>query len=167
MIQEQGRILAIEPDAVWVETIRASTCQSCSVKKGCGHGLLNDAFGGRRQQVRVLTGRFRAQDLNIDDRVQIDIPEKILVGGALLVYLLPLVMLLLGAGLAQHWFAASTDAADVAAAVGAGLGLAVGFIAVTVHGRLYRHQPSYQPVVSAVLQRAAAPSFEPVGLAGK
>lgn len=40
MIEEQGRVVATEPGAVWVETVRRSTCSSCSANAGCGQGLM-------------------------------------------------------------------------------------------------------------------------------
>ncbi|MBF2948649.1 transcriptional regulator, partial [Pseudomonas aeruginosa] len=36
MIEEQGRVVATEPGAVWVETVCRSTCSSCSANAGCG-----------------------------------------------------------------------------------------------------------------------------------
>ena len=41
MLLETGRVVAVDADSVWVETIRRTTCGSCAVQKGCGHGLLN------------------------------------------------------------------------------------------------------------------------------
>lgn len=148
MITETGRVLAIEPDAVWVETLRRSTCQSCSLKKGCGHGLLGEAFGERRQQVRVLLGDVDSNSLQINDLVDIDIPERVLVGGALLVYILPLITLMLGAVLADQWWAPAAQPSDFPAVVGAVAGFAAGFVLVAVHGRLSRHKRAYQPVLS-------------------
>ena len=45
MLIETGRVVAVEAneEALWVETIRQSTCGSCAANKGCGHGLLNRA----------------------------------------------------------------------------------------------------------------------------
>ncbi|MDF3932676.1 SoxR reducing system RseC family protein, partial [Pseudomonas citronellolis] len=40
MIEEQGRVIGVEPGAVWVETLRQSTCSACNARAGCGQGLL-------------------------------------------------------------------------------------------------------------------------------
>ena len=56
MIEEQGRVVALEPGAVWVETRRKSTCSGCSARNGCGQGLM-DQLGvrERRDLVRAVS----------------------------------------------------------------------------------------------------------------
>jgi len=90
MIEEQGRVIALEPGAVWVETLRKSTCSGCAAKSGCGQGLM-DRLGVREQR-----GTLRALSdlqLQIGDSVVVGIREDVLLRGAFLVYLLPLLML--------------------------------------------------------------------------
>src|SRR3990167_5037116 len=56
MIEEQGRVVAIEAGGGWGGTLRKSTCSSCSVKAGCGQGLLDQlGASGRRGYVRALS----------------------------------------------------------------------------------------------------------------
>ena len=58
MIEERGRVLSTEPGAVWVATIRSSTCGSCQAKAGCGQALLQKLGSGSSQGfVRALTDR--------------------------------------------------------------------------------------------------------------
>ena len=140
MITETGRVVAVEPDSLWVETIRKSACESCSGQKGCGHGLLNKVGAGRCHQVRVLLGAYRAEDFQLNDEVEIAIPERVLVQGALLVYLLPLLLLALAAILAESWFGG-----DVAAVLGAGLGLLLGLLLVRLHAHFNRNNQHLQP----------------------
>jgi len=45
MLRESGRVVAIESDAVWVETIRSSLCGSCAAKAGCGQDYLTGDVG--------------------------------------------------------------------------------------------------------------------------
>ena len=40
MLTETGRVVAVDDDGLWVETVRRSTCNACGVRQGCGHGLL-------------------------------------------------------------------------------------------------------------------------------
>ena len=56
MLTEVGRVIAVERDGLWVETIRSSTCGSCGARKACGHGLANQMRDGERGLVRVLPG---------------------------------------------------------------------------------------------------------------
>ena len=63
MLLERGRVVAIEADAVWVETIRRSTCAGCSARSGCGHGVLARASGGRGLIRALETPALRAAAL--------------------------------------------------------------------------------------------------------
>lgn len=94
MIEEQGRVVAIEPGAVWVETLRKSTCSSCSANAACGQGVMDRLGVGRqRGYVRALS----RLNLAVGDSVVIGVREDLLVRSSLLVYLLPLLGLLAAA----------------------------------------------------------------------
>ncbi|MDR8013517.1 SoxR reducing system RseC family protein [Ectopseudomonas guguanensis] len=98
MIEEQGRVVALEPGAVWVETLRKSTCSSCSANAACGQGLMDRLGVGRqRGYVRALS----QMQLAIGDTVVIGVREDLLVRSSLLVYLLPLLGLFAAALLAD------------------------------------------------------------------
>ncbi|MBN4055425.1 SoxR reducing system RseC family protein [bacterium AH-315-K03] len=142
MITETGRVIAVESNCLWVETIRQSTCGGCAVKKGCGHNLLNARGAGRRHQIRVLLNQQSPDDFSIDDDVQISIPEKALVQGALIVYLLPLITLLAGGMLVSLWWQG-----DVAAFIGSVIGFIVGIGLVKYHAILSRNNIDFQAVI--------------------
>lgn len=144
MITETGRVVGIDSDALWVETIQRSTCSSCSAQKGCGQGLMNKAFDGRRNQLRVMLQNQCADDFNLDDQVEICIPERAIVGGAMLVYLLPLLTMLISMAVVSQFIAG-----DVAAAFGALFGFAGGLVVLRTHSQINRNNPVYQPSVLA------------------
>lgn len=146
MIYETGRVVALESDSLWVETIRSSTCNSCSAQKGCGHGILNKVANARRNYVRALLVDQSADDYHIDDEVEISIPEQVLVSGALLVYLMPLLSMLAGALLLSQWFAS-----DFVQFIGAVAGFCLGLLFVRVHAFYHRDNVDYQPLVKAKL----------------
>ncbi|MEM9256819.1 MAG: SoxR reducing system RseC family protein [Pseudomonadota bacterium] len=157
MLTETGRIVALDDDAVWVETVRKTTCGSCAAQKGCGHGLINKLGEGRRGYVKVLTGDVAIANCRIDDEAEISIPEDVIVRGSLVAYLLPLLSMLAAAIAGAQWF---PESADGAAAIGAVLGLGVGFVLVRLHAMKHRHDPRYQPVLMRVrtpLSPSAAP----------
>ncbi len=156
MIKETGRVVAIEPDCLWVETIRQSTCNSCSAQKGCGHGMLNKVASGRRNHMRVLLRDQPASNFAIDDDVDISIPEQVLVTGAMLVYLLPLATLLLGTILASRFWQG-----DVPAFLGAVVGFIMGLGAVKYHAVINRDNQDLQPVV---LSKSHNDGIAPVNL---
>ena len=145
MIEETGRVVAVEEGAVWVETIRQSACQSCSAKAGCGHSALSK-LGRQTVHFRATANSRYA----VGDDVVIGVPESLVVTSSLLAYLMPLVVAL-GLALTADHFTGS----DGWAALAGMLGLAVGFAALRWYFRRNRLDDRYQPVV---LRRAFAQS---------
>lgn len=137
MIEETGRVVAVEEGAVWVETIRQSACQSCSAKAGCGHSALSK-LGRQTVHFRATaSGHFA-----VGDDVVIGVPESLVVTSSLLAYLMPLVIALGLALLADHY-----TGSDGWAALAGLLGLAVGFAALRWYFSHNQLDDRYQPVV--------------------
>lgn len=99
MIEEQATIIRADGDYAWVEPVQRSACGGCEHASGCGTGVLSQVFGRRKQAVRVING----MNARVGERVIIGIREGVLVRNALLLYLVPLICLMLGAGFAQWW----------------------------------------------------------------
>lgn len=151
MIEEQGRVVAVESGAVWVETLRKSTCSSCSVKAGCGQGLLDQlGASGRRGYVRALSDL----QLNVGDAVIIGVHEDLLVRGSLLVYLLPLSGLFAAAVLAEQ--VGLTEPWVILSAL---CGFLLACCAVRRRSRVTAGDPALQPVVLRALLAGAAAAF--------
>jgi len=151
MLTETGRIVAIQADGVWVETIRSSTCGACSLQKGCGHGLLSRIGEGRRGYIKVLPGALSLSDCSVNDRVRISIPEEVILRGSAVVYMVPLSCMLLGAGLSAGLWPGGTD---LAAMVGALVGLGTGLVLVRWHAWRHRYDSSLQPTLLDVEPRS-------------
>lgn len=143
MIEEHGRVVAVEAGAVWVETQRTSTCSGCVAKNGCGQGLM-DRLGvhERRGLVRALS----QLNLQVGDVVVLGIQERVLLRGAILVYLFPLLMLL-AASLVAAQFSLSEPWVVVA---GLG-GFLSSWLIVRLRSRRTVHDPGLQPVVLRAL----------------
>jgi len=154
MLVETGRIVALESDSLWVETIRRSSCGSCAAQKGCGHGLINSVSDGRRSYVRVLPGKLALSACALDDEVKISIPEEVVLHGSLVVYIMPLVGMLSGAIAAAALFPATQDPA---AALGAVAGFAVALAGVRWHAWRHRNDTDLQPTLLEVTRSAALP----------
>tara|TARA_R110000868_G_scaffold27506_1_gene104259 strand:+ start:21908 stop:22363 length:456 start_codon:yes stop_codon:yes gene_type:complete len=151
VIEEQGRVVAVEPGAVWVETVRKSTCSSCSVKAGCGQGLLEQlGASGRRGYVRAVSDL----QLNIGDAVVIGVREDLLVRGSLLVYLLPLLGLFAAAVLAEQ--AGWSEPLVILSAL---FGFLFACCAVRWRSRVTAGDHALQPVVLRALLGGAAAAF--------
>lgn len=119
MITETGRVVAIKGSKAWVQTIRASACESCSARSGCGQRVLASASNGRANQVLVSN----YLDARVGDEVTLAIAESALLSASLLVYALPLLLMVLGAVAGQQWLPAQ----DAGAIAGSLAGLATGF----------------------------------------
>lgn len=135
MITETGKVVAVTDEHAWVQTIRASACQSCSARNGCGQKVLASATGGRANQVRV----FNAVGAQVGEEVTLGIDENALLSASLLVYAVPLLLMVL-ASMIGHQLSAGND---IAAMLGAFMGLAAGFL---VSRQLqHRNTNSYEP----------------------
>ncbi|WP_339487630.1 SoxR reducing system RseC family protein [Pseudomonas sp. EL_65y_Pfl2_R95] len=147
MIEEQGRVVAVESGAVWVETLRKSTCSTCSANAGCGQGLL-DKLGvdSRRGYVRALSNL----QLSVGDHVVIGVREDLLVRGSLLVYLMPLIGLFAAAVLADQ-----LSLSEPLVILSGFAGLAASWLGVRWRSSRVAEDPQLQPVVMrAVLANA-------------
>jgi sigma-E factor negative regulatory protein RseC len=142
MIEEPGRVVSLEEGAVWVETLRKSTCSSCSANAGCGQGLLDKlAISSPRGTVRALTDL----QLAVGDSVVIGLGEDALVRGSLLVYVLPLLGLFAGALGAEYL--ALGEPLSIAAGV-------VGFVGAALFVRWRSQQSIADPALQPVVLRA-------------
>lgn len=155
MILETGRIVSIEPEGVWVETIQRSTCGSCRAEKGCGQRLIAK-WSGHTSYIWVLLEGRNPANYQIGAEITIGIPEEVIARGALLVYLLPLFTLLTATLLTHHLFAN-----ELVTTLSAFFGLAVGGIILRWHAYRTRFDSRLQPVL--VDDRAPLRFFEPAG----
>lgn len=139
MIIESATLVAIEADAIWVDAVQKSACESCVAEKGCGTRVLSK-LTGKTSRIRVLADTDQLQGLAVGDKVTIGIPEDVVVTASLLVYLLPLVLSLLGLSLA-------TSGNDLVSAFGAAVGLLLGAVLVSLYSYKTRHNPRLNPVL--------------------
>ncbi len=99
MISQKATVVAIENDRIWVEAERQSTCGGCQIRQGCGTGLLAKHVGKRFNRIAVPNNK----SVQIGQQVTVAIPEDALLQGAFMMYLVPLLAMFAGAGLAR-WF---------------------------------------------------------------
>ncbi len=112
MLTETGRVIAVDDDGLWVETLKKTVCSGCAARHGCGQRLL----ARTSQNLSLIKALFRRDGpdeiWSVGDTVAIGLEETALLKAALFVYLGPLVSLL------------------VFVLVGAGLGLPDGVLAL-------------------------------------
>jgi sigma-E factor negative regulatory protein RseC len=146
MLKERARIVAVDNDAVWVETIQLSTCGSCVAKKGCGQSLLA-SLGAKPNYLRVLLPEGRLNGYQLDQSVTIGLPENIVVNTSLLLYLLPLGLMLFFSALAHHYYAN-----ELLTIVMASVGLCFGGIVIRFYSYKYKYDQRFQPTIVEVVK---------------
>ena len=120
MIEQVAHVQAIDQTSVWLDTLRLSTCNSCSMKSGCGQRLMNQATDCKRSRIELPIPQHMT--LNVGDEVVLGVPQKAFIKASVLTFAMPLVWMLACALLAQ-WLTLSEPATVVAALLGLGLGL--------------------------------------------
>jgi len=142
MIEESGRVVAVEGDFAWIESERKSTCGGCAVRSGCGTSAIAKVLGQKRTHLRVVN-RIHA---GVGDDVVVGISESGLVRGSLAVYAAPLAGLFAGA-LAGNFVAGGSELVTVAGAL-------AGFAGALLWLKRFSHatetDAAFQPVVLRV-----------------
>jgi len=153
MLTERGRVVALEGDVAWVETLRSSACGQCAARAGCGHDLVNRASAGAS---RALVRARRAPEfhghLAIYDSVTLALPERNFLAAASLLYAGPIGLALAGAFCADRLIAGNSlapGASDLAVALGAVAGLAVGLLGVRLLAGRAGSRVHFEPQITA------------------
>ncbi|MRI34877.1 transcriptional regulator [Endozoicomonas sp. OPT23] len=126
MIEEQGRVVAVEEGTVWIETERKSTCSSCSAKNGCGQHLA-DKY--RTKNTHSYIRATSALNLVEGSSVVVGIPEAALMKASVLAYLLPLLFMM-----AAIWGVNLSGMHELVAIPAALAGLTLGFVPAKILG---------------------------------
>ena len=138
MILETATVTSVESDALWVEAVQKSACETCSAQKGCGTAVLSK-LSGRTNRIRVVRQQSQNQSYQVGQQVTIAIPEDVVVLGSLGAYMVPLTGSLVGL-----WLMGSSDLSSV---IGASLGLGLGGWIVSRYNRKLRNDPRINPVL--------------------
>jgi sigma-E factor negative regulatory protein RseC len=141
MILETGKIVSIEPEGVWVETIQRSVCGTCKAEKGCGQSLMAK-WGAQTSYIWVLLEGRNPDEFHIGDEIQIGIPEDVVVKASMLAYVMPLILMLMMTTAAHLLFNY-----EVLTALGALLGLVLGGFILRWHSQRSRYDTRLQPVL--------------------
>ena len=113
MIEELAVVVKIENHQVWVESEQNSACGGCQQKASCTTNALGSVL--KKKSVPVDSDI----QLKTGDEVMVAIDESLLLRASLLLYLLPLIALFTGAGIADWLLADNALYADLWIAVSA------------------------------------------------
>lgn len=142
MIEQRATITKVENEFAWIEAQRETSCGSCSAQKGCGTGLLAKTIGRRFVSMKVLNP-VHAQ---VGDEVIIGLPEDSFLKSAFLTYLLPLLLMLLGAVVMGE-----LSSSQLLVGFGGLGGFMLGWLILRRHVRRIAGDPANQPVVIRTL----------------
>ena len=107
MIEELAVVVKIENHQVWVESGQNSVCGGCRQKASCTTNALGSVL--KKKWVPVDCDIL----LKVGDKVMVAIDEALLLRASLLLYLLPLIALFTGAGVADWLLADKARYADL------------------------------------------------------
>lgn len=126
-----------------VRVQRTSACETCSLKSGCGQSALSKLSSERCLELDV-DNSLGAQ---IGDEVMIAIPEQGLLNASLRVYLIPLVIMLVAALVADMLFSGQEIWVMLAALVG----LLSGFLWARVFSQKNAFNAHFLPKMTRIL----------------
>lgn len=151
MMEIQASVLQVNPDgSAWVQSsAEGGSCHSCGSGSGsCGSGNIGRMFAPKQEQ------RYRVLDqvgCKPGDQVIINIADGSVLRGAVIVYMLPLLLVFFCALVAHRL--ASPAMADTAAILGASVGFVLASLVVGILNRRASHDPRYQPAIVRRIHR--------------
>lgn len=144
MIEQTAIVIRIEGQYALVEAQRQSSCSSCNAKKGCGTGVLENSLGKRAMQMKAVN----QCDASPGDEVVVAVPEKGFIKSAFFTYLLPLILMLAGAVMAQQLsISQGWTYQDIFALIGAGIGFVFALLILRVYSNKIEQDEQLHPVI--------------------
>lgn len=98
MIIETAVVKSVTGDQVTVQCESHSACNHCHASDNCGTGTVAKAFPQRSHSFVVT----KTAAVTVGDKIEVGLREKNIITSAMLVYLLPLAVILIGIGLGQY-----------------------------------------------------------------
>jgi Positive regulator of sigma E activity len=136
MIEETATVVAATPAFIWVEAKARSACASCGTQDECATSSVSKLFGVRRQQLR-LPNQLAA---SVGEQVVIGVEDQVMVTASLAAYILPVVLMIAAAIVADIYGMSDKQQALVAL-----LGLLLGLFGAGVLTSNRLMQRYFQP----------------------
>lgn len=125
MIEMRAIVIQLHGDEASVKPIGTGGCGHCDSEGGCGSGTLTKVFCSNDARNFSVRNEVNAK---VGDEVQISIPDGVLLRGAIKMYVLPLMLLLVGGIAGASLAGDEAIGRDTYAVAGALIGLLLGFI---------------------------------------
>ncbi len=141
MVEEQAIVISTDQNQAALEILRNKPCGLCGQTRGCGLSFWGKLFAHR-------ANTFKAKnhiEAKVGDIVIVGVEESALLFSAVSVYGIPLLFLLIGAFLGNTF--GDGLHADRNSAIGAVLGLLLGYLWVKGHAQGRSLDARYSPVI--------------------
>lgn len=129
MITQPAKVLHSFDDYCVVETIPKSACPRCAEGKGCGGGILAQAFANKTYQLRVpYSSTLNDQEISepaVGSPVMVAMSSNGLLLASVVMYLLPLLSMIALAVVTSIWISNADSYTVSAALLGLGIGAMV------------------------------------------
>jgi sigma-E factor negative regulatory protein RseC len=125
MIETTARVISIHNGTARIDPTTTSGCGGCKSRNSCGVSGLGKYFSNNRQAIEVPCDA----GIHEGDELSVSMSEGDLLKAGLLVYLLPAVLSLVGAGVAS-----SMGFGDAGAVLGMAIGFVAGFLLAKLSG---------------------------------
>lgn len=149
-METQARVMAVEPGAALVEPMEPSGCSACGTTGGCGVNRIGQIFILKSKRYRVLD----PVGSRVGEAVVVRVEDGAVLRGSAAVYMLPLLLVFVGALLAAHY--APLASRDVWSIAGAAGGFVLGALWLALFSQRAARDARFQPVI---LRRVSEGSF--------
>ncbi len=145
MAYEEGIVTALTDTGAWIKTQKNSSCAACSARHSC------QTDGGKEAKVEVRNDVHA----RLGDRVVIYFKTASLLKAAFLLYIVPILGLLAGAGLGQKIAQLYAIQGSLPAILAGFSSFAATVLWVKLRANQLSGQDSYQPRITRVIKKAA------------
>ncbi|MBN2123159.1 MAG: SoxR reducing system RseC family protein [Deltaproteobacteria bacterium] len=144
MLREVAVVEGVAEEKAQVRIKRHSACAHCEGRDSCHVFDGKDMVLEIRNDLHARTG----------DRVEITVPTRSLLKLTLLVYFFPVLALIVGAFLGNHWGPSLGTGPATGSVLGGSVAMAVAFFGLRRVDRAARSKSEYQPRMRRILERA-------------
>ncbi len=142
MPTEEGRVVRTDENRAWIQTIRSAACEHCKSRHTC-HAL---GGGGNDMAVEAINTLGAREG----DHVVVEFSTSSLLKGTFLIYILPILCLMIGAGIGVRLSPVfGLGESVLPAAVGFGA-FALSILFVVVYGNRLARKDGYKPRIIRV-----------------
>lgn len=141
MIKNLAQIERISAAYLTVSCQQQSSCKACATRTSCGTGVLSNVMPSRKHVFQVARPADLSIRAKVGDWIEIGLEEESLIKGALLLYVMPLIAMLIFAIVGYY-----LTHSEVGSILFSFLGLSSGLLVARYQSKKMVDKSSYKPV---------------------